>query len=762
MKFPSVRPQASNYIHPRDGETTTLTPPGFSWWRAAGREACTYRLIIDANGRTVYKSPPTPDPVHLPSVVFPPGKYTWHVEALAGDSVQATSEIRRFTIVAGSAEQPWVDPQKLLDRIPHTHPRVLFLKDQLDEIRSTLDSTRAEAFGVLKKMADDSMSLKPYPEPDYDRIVDKSERRLAYQQTFQETRRVHDRGTRALALMYLLTGDKKYGDHAKTLIVDAAQWDPEGISSIMAPYGDEVGLGLLRIGAEVYDWLYDIYADEERELVARMVAARADQMVRQLEQSDYTFKPEGSHNGRLPGFLLEHAIALAEDPKAADWAGYALKIIATNFPHWAGQDGGWAEGVPYGMSYNTRDATPFHAWTLATGHNIWLKPFYQGLPWFFYYAVSPIGEIMPFGDTEHQPVRPSESKTLMQYHALRLQDPHLRRWADQVAPRDNDAARVDPFPGIVYADDLITSEEADLPNDRVFRGIGWAALHSDVSRPTEDFMVAFRSSPYGGVSHGHASQNDIAIMKGGKALICAGGERFPHHGTPFHTEYARQSISHNCILVNGEGAVNRDGNRGGEIIDFLTQDRFGYVAGEAQNAYDELTRCRRHLLMIRPSVLILVDDLVASSPSQFQWLLHAFNRFEIDSSECSIVSERAGAKLLGHLFSSTSLSLRQTDEWPVAPDKGYPTLTKPLPKKRWHLTAETDSTDQCRIAALFAAAGPEESPAELNAVQEESMLHFRWAAGSDSFEGSVDLSTNSSDLIRIDLNGETPFVVNAN
>ena len=743
MEFPSIRPNGANYIRPREGEAMDITPPGFCWWRAAERGACQYRLVVKRDGNKHYISPLTPDPLHVPDVVFPPGAYTWSVEAVADDgSVGAVSETRTFSINEDVPEQPWVDPRTLLDKVPSEHSRLFFLASQLDDVRKTLTTTRAEAFEGLKRMADAGLSIDPIPEPDYDQIADRAERRLAYSACFAATRKVHDTAMRAMALMYLLTGEKKYGDHAKMLIVDAAGWDPEGISSIMAPYGDEVGLGLLRVGAEVYDWLFDLFSEDERARVATMVGARADQMIRQLERSDYTFKPEGSHNGRLPGFLLEHAVALAEDPRAADWAAYALKIIATNFPHWAGQDGGWAQGVSYGMSYNSRDIMPFHAWHLATGHNIWLKPFYQKLPWFFYYVVSPVGEIKPFGDTEHAPVGLAGARTLLRYHGSRLRDARLCQWGQQIQEQE----RMGPFPGILIQDHRDVTPADPLPNDRVFRGVGWGALHSDITRPKDDLMVLFRSSPYGGVSHGHANQNDFAVMKGGKALICAGGLRFPHHGTPFHNEYAQQSVSHNCVLVNGQGAINRDGNRGGEIAGFSTGDTFGYVSGEAENAYGGLLRkCRRHMLLIRPSVLILVDDLVAPNPSTFQWLLHAFEQFEIDEGEQSIISRRHGASLTGRLYASSALTLSQTDAWPVAPDKGYPTLTRPLPDRRWHFTAETEQTNRIRIASIFSVQGPGEDAPDLSVSSEGSRIVFRYGQG---VTGYVDLSPGSGGVLR--------------
>jgi hypothetical protein len=235
-------------------------------------------------------------------------------------------------------------------------------------------------------------------------------------------------------------------------------------------------------------------------------------------------------------------------------------------------------------------------------------------------------------------------------------------------------------------------------------------------------------------------------MKGGRALICAGGERFPQHGTPFHNEYAQQSISHNCILVNGQGAINRDGNRGGEIRDFFTQDPYGYVCGEAQNAYGDLmTKNRRHLLLIRPSILVLIDDLETPEPANFQWLLHAFEKFNINGS--TVVSKRNGATLTGNVYASTNLSFSQTDNWIVAPDKGFPTLKKPLPPKRWHFTAETtEQTNQCRIATIFSVQGPDEDAPEINIQQDGDRVQFEY----NNLRGQISLSPNASGVLMID------------
>jgi hypothetical protein len=112
-----------------------------------------------------------------------------------------------------------------------------------------------------------------------------------------------------------------------------------------------------------------------------------------------------------------------------------------------------------------------------------------------------VGEIMPFGDSEHLPVRPSLARTLMLYRELRLQDPRLCRWSDQVGVGRTEKARgvqkapIDPFPAILVEDQVDRAGTEAPPNDHVFRGIGWAALHSDVADPREDLMVLSLTRP---------------------------------------------------------------------------------------------------------------------------------------------------------------------------------------------------------------------------------------------------------------------------
>lgn len=718
IAFPDRRPERWSYARPRRGEVFAhVTPPGFCWWRAAPRGKARYRLRVTRSGGTeAYTSALLGDPVCVPERALPAGEYSWTVDAVdAAEKVVDTWPARTFTVAEGARAQPWVDPVELLRRVPREHPRLLFPRATLGEVRATLDTTRREAYESLRGGARRALRMEAPPEPDYDEIEDRAKRRLAYFDSFHEMRRYHLQGMLPAAMVYLLSGEKEYGESARRLLLGAAAWDPEGISSVMAPHGDEVGLGIVKSAALTYDWIHDLLTPEERERVERMLAARADQMLRRLERLDFLNRPESSHDGRLPGYLIEHAIALSEHPRARVWLDYGLRAILTVFPHWAGRDGGWAEGLLYGMAYNGIFITPLESLRRATGFDVWQRTFYRRLPWFFVYHVAPRGEIMGFGDSYDGPAtgRASGLRGLVQFHAERTRDPVLRGWVDLLADSRGRRPGLPAIPGILLPQEVPAAPlPDDLPLDAAFTGVGWAALHTSLASPESDLLVAFKSSPFGSVSHSYADQNGFSILKGGRALARPGGSRYPHHGTPFHSRYTQQTVAQNSILVNGRGQTARSGSASGEIVAFESRRSFGYVCGDASRAYGgRLTRFRRHVLLVRPSLVCIVDDLEAPEAAELQWLMHAPERLDLREEDGTFTSRRGDASMDVHLLTPGGVTLSQTDEWPLAPKTGYPTATRREPPKLWHLTATTrERTRSHRIAAIFLVRGPGESP----------------------------------------------------
>jgi len=557
VAFPTQRPRDANFNRPVDGSALDISPPGFCWWRAGPCDYIEYQLTIrDDAEQIVYQSPLVADPVHVPTKVLPPGNYTWTVSAIAEERTAATLGPRSFQILDDAVPLRWVPPAQLLRKIPAAHPRLLFRADQLDDFRATLKTTRKLAYTELQAIAERALTLKIMPKPTFDRFdrnTQYAQRRVAYRKSYQEFSRTYHQGMLPLAAVYVLSGERRYGEAAKAHLLNLLDWEVDGIASLETSF-DEIGLRIQRTAAQAYDWLYDLLTPTERDAVKEMLIAHGNAMLGRLRHRDFLNFSAYSHDGRLPGYLIEFSVALAEEPVAEEWMEYALQALLTVFPHWAGSDGGWAEGINYSLSYNDRFITPFQSLYVATGYDLLQKPFFRKFRHFAMYNVSPYGEILPFGDGEQKHVanRGDELFSILFFHALRYQDPVTRWWIDLLPQEEVEPDRLGVLHRLLLPDTLSPRPPEDLPLDRAFYGVGWAALHTDLTRPQHDLMVMFKSSPFGSVSHSHADQNSFVIMKGGQALAIPGGKRFPQHGSPFHEQYTQQTFAHNALLIGGQ------------------------------------------------------------------------------------------------------------------------------------------------------------------------------------------------------------------
>jgi hypothetical protein len=226
-------------------------------------------------------------------------------------------------------------------------------------------------------------------------------------------------------------------------------------------------------------------------------------------------------------------------------------------------------------------------------------------------------------------------------------------------------------------------------------------LHGNLADVDNDTFFLFKSSPYGSVSHSHADQNCFAIMKGGKALAIPSGYYGPSYGMAHHAEWTRSTKANNGILVNGEGQEIRSARANGRLVNFEERKGLSYVCGDAKAAYvGKLNHFDRHVLFLRPGLILMLDDLVAPEVSHFQWMLHAFDEMELG--EGQVISRRADKTLDVRLSSPHGLKLSQTDEFDTPFNAGIPeSFHKEMPN-HWHVTAETQKkAEATRIGAVL-------------------------------------------------------------
>jgi hypothetical protein len=708
IEFPERRPAGGLFPTPAAGSEVGINPPGFAWWRAP--RAASYRLLVrTAAGRPIYESEDLPYPAEVPREPLDAGKYLWNVEArnASGETV-ARRGWWPFTVPEGIPELAWEDPKAILARVPEAHPRYIFLKEDLANVRRSLEGGRKLAWQAVIAAADRALKT-PLPEPPrYHTFEGRDRQRMGYTVYFREFRRRVDGTLSALAVAYLLSGKERYGVAAKKLLLEIESWGAEGPMSVLSRFGDEPGLSMARHGHRAYDWLYDLFDETERKRARQMTIARARQVFERLQKADYLASPAESHNGRLIAYLAEYAIVLkGEATEAPEWLDYSLRALMTFYPHWGDADGGWAEGVSYALSYNTLYLPAIESLRVAAGVDLYQRPFFRNARRFFLYCSTPRGEMQPFGDGAERSGVGAQGAALMQHHGRRFGDAAAVWWAKETHEK---AGGGDPLIAMLTEDTVAPAPPAELPAAAVFHGIGWAALHSALDRPQEDTFVLFKSSPFGSVSHSHADQNSFCILKGGKALAIPSGYYGPAYGMPHHANWTRQTKANNSILVNGDGQPARDPEAAGRISDFRHLETLTYVCGDASVAYGgKLTRFVRHVMFLRPGIIAMLDEIEAPEPAEFSWLLHSLEKIQVDAVDRTVVCARDKASLTVRLDSDAGLLFRQTSAFATAYNEGNPPEYRQEVPDQWHFTARTERrTAKTRIAALMVVRGEDE------------------------------------------------------
>ncbi|MFD0893995.1 DUF4962 domain-containing protein [Luteolibacter ambystomatis] len=181
---------------------------------------------------------------------------------------------------------------------------------------------------------------------------------------------------------------------------------------------------------------------------------------------------------------------------------------------------------------------------------------------------------------------------------------------------------------------------------RSFPDTGLVTMHTDHRTTANNFYANFRSTPYGAQYHAHPAQNAFNVGFGGKDLFWHTG----YYNTgpyPFHDRLDYKSTwGHNAILPNkvtqlfdstcGYGWLPRfvHGDKityslGDATMAYPTRDRpYIFAAGapmlnELGYGYPEVERVRRHIMMLRPSHLVIYDELEARQPIPWMYLLQS-------------------------------------------------------------------------------------------------------------------------------------------
>lgn len=678
---------------PADGAVVRLNPPTFTW--IAPANAATYSVQWSQDRAFPSGSTTTADgivwPTYTHHTAVTPGAYFWRYRFVdAKGEVSEWSAVRRVEIPREAATLPMPTVAQQRASVPQSHPRLFMRPEDLPGLRAVARGGEAQVFAALRKAADDYIKAGPTPEPEHKGSArDKNNAELIkYWWPNREQTEKACNEAETIAFVYLLTGEKAYGEAARRWVLHLASWDPKGNTNFAL--NCEAGKPLLYRPARAYDWAWDMFSAEER---AKIQAAFRERVLDAWNSGEvqrgvgHLQRPYNSHGNRVWHKIAEAGIAfLDEIPEAPQWLDYAVNKFFACYPVWSDDDGGWHEGVSYWSGYQSKVVWWLQVAKSALGIDGMKKPFFAQVGDYPLYIAPPNSPNAGFGDLSF---RPLSAPSFLEYH-LRARAGsgdggnagHWRWWAQQKEMRENVG-----FLGFLYRANLpplpAAKPPTDLPQSKIFHGIGIASLHTTLLDSRDDVHVVFKSSPFGSQSHGHNPQNSFQLNAYGEALLVANGYR-DLHGSKFHYQYVHSTRAHNAVLVNGEGQTPHSAAAKGEIVREELTSAYDYIAGDATAAYGgRLQKAWRHTVFVKGAqpLVVIYDELVAPQPAKFQFMLHGLKSFAIDASTARLHLEQPKAALDVAYLSPVPISFQQTDGFNPPPTREFP--------NHWHVEAGT-------------------------------------------------------------------------
>jgi hypothetical protein len=688
LAVPDRPPLADEWgYRPADGSAVPLNPPSLSWVheKDAARYTAQWSTRSDFSGATTVRDIPWSVYTHHEPLAA--GTYYWRYRISASDGAESGwSRARRFTVPADAVVFPQPTMAELRRRIPQGHPRLFLLAEDRARLKDWAAGGGKDHWQRVITRAEELIAAEPTPEPPIKASAsDPATNQYWWSNRVQTIRAAQE--AEILSFAWLLSGDQRYGEAARRFTLRLAGWDPDGPTNFRV--NCEAAKPLVYRLARAYDWAYDVFNEDERRQIRAVLLRRATDAwtsgeVRQ--GAGHLNQPYSSHGNRTWHKLAENAIAtLGETPEAKQFLAYAVAKFFAAYPVWSDDDGGWHEGLSYFSGYMSKAAWWMDIANSALGIDGFKKPFFTHFADYALYTAPPGSPDSGLGDLSWRP--PSAGWSFLYYYVRRTGNPYWQWWLEQWKIPDT---QEEPVLAFLWgaAPPVRAQAPQDLPPSQVFRGTGVAVLNTTLLDSADNVQVRFKSSPMGRWSHGLDPHNSFTLNAYGEALLVNNVYR-DLYGSPFHRGWAWSTRAQNAVLVNREGQKPRSADLGGRIVKWDFQNGFDYVLGDATASYEgRLTRAHRHVLFVKPDLVILADELEAPQPSVYQWMLHGAVEFRVEESAQRVALERERAGVIVDYVAEKPLRFRHWTGYDPEPDHRYlASIKSPGIPPQWHVEA---------------------------------------------------------------------------
>lgn len=624
------------------------------------------------------------------------------------------------------AEQPWSEtysfevkaetPKFLtpafdafVNNAPRTHPRLFcFLDNGIEQARRNVTSHPEYSHLISRARTALNTDYSILPNP-YDKAADI---KVSIQHLYQA---------------YHLTHEKTYADKMRKILTILLA-HPLSDAQLFATNFGSTDIAICFI--ETYDLLYaDLTPDEKskiEELLMR-VSRFYFKMYSGMQENHIFDNHFWQHNMRV---LFQAAFVLYDKSLYAE---ETLTMLEYYYELWTARapasgfnrDGVWHNGSGYfAANIKTLYYMP-SLFSYITSKDFLLHPWYQNAGKSMVYTWPPQSKSAGFGDSSEKDTEPDRQRVAFADFIARETGNSYAGWYAQQCR----TTLIQDYELRLYRMVRNQAYTTDFPSNSSkliwYKDAGEVAIHSDLAHTDKNISVSFRSSTFGSGSHTVANQNSFNLLYQGTDVYRSSGYYLNFSDAHNLMSY-RHTRAHNTILVNGIGqpySLNGYGN----IARAIGGEHISYCLGDASHAYSgisndpqwvsafanagitqtpgngfgttPLTKYRRHLLLLHPNTVVIYDELEASEPVRWDWLLHSPTPFTIDANRhtLSTTHPSKGFTSVTQLFSESLNGMSQTDEFVIPPLA----VASPSYPNQWHLTATFTPSARNRILAII-------------------------------------------------------------
>lgn len=678
-----------------------------------GEDKLQFALSSDESfpAHSTFLSSPKPWCMYNPHRTLSPGVWFWKYRRVSREGVCAEwSKVYRF--VVGEDVPRFVTPpfQTFLSNIPELGNRIYcYLSDSLASARKNVYAHPEFNDMIAQARMGLAFNLSTDTDP-YGKVSEMAELSV----------RLHT----AYLLLQRPVYAKKMVQYVRWLL--KARLDDKRLEN------DFFAGDLAFLLANTYETCYTFFTPKERDEIQRLVMQVFRVYRSRLfgHEENHVFD---NHFWQFPvrKFMQAALVFYDKEPLAMEYLEYLYEVWTSKAPASGfNRDGNWHNGTSY---FSANAVTLYYMASLCsylTKTDFMSHPWYQNAGKGLVYSWPPRSMSAGFGDghekTNDQPLRIRSG--FADFLTREKQDVYAAWYSsiNQKYETDYEFRLYRMVSGKFRP--ASSSLPANAPKVVWFQDTGAVIAIDSLADCTRGMYLSFRSSPFGSGSHTHSNQNAFNLHYNGVPVYRSSGYYLNFSDRHNILSY-RHTCAHNTLLVDGIGQGFTT-KAYGNVTRMLHGEHITYCLGDASHAYGgvseypmwqknfeaagleqtpeygfgktPLTKYLRHILVLRPGIVVIYDEMEASRKVRWEWLLHSPVRFQIDTSSNTLVTPHpeGGFVSTARLFATETCEISQCNEFQAAPNPDLAIRGETL-ENYWHLTASFSPRKANRLLTVI-------------------------------------------------------------